>query len=60
MPAASNQKRYYVFSKSAFAKSARATPHSMRRAATRGEARLHKQGDQRLGIWDTLRDEEVR
>jgi hypothetical protein len=51
-------KRYFIFSKRSYAKTGVAKP--MRRAATRGEARAHKDGDTALGIWDTVRNVAVR
>jgi hypothetical protein len=53
-----NAKRYFVFSKKTFAKTGVAKP--MRRAATRGEARAHKDGNVEWGIWDTQRNVAVR
>lgn len=51
-------KRYFIFSRNTFAKTGTAKP--LRRAATRGEARAHKGGDTRYGIWDTMREMAVR
>lgn len=51
-------KRYFIFSKAAFAKKGEAKP--MRRAATRAEARSHKDGNTALGIWDTVNNMAVR
>lgn len=51
-------KRYFVFSKATFARTGVAK--SMRRAATRGEARAYKEGNQHLGIWDTHRNTAIR
>ena len=53
-----NTKRYFVFSKRSYARNGVAKP--MRRAATRAEARAHKEGDTSLGIWDTVRNMAVR
>jgi hypothetical protein len=51
-------KRYFLFSRNTFSKTGVAKP--VRRAATRGEARAHKDGDTRYGIWDTMRGMAVR
>ena len=53
-----NTKRYFIFSKTSFARTGVAKP--MRRAATRGEARAHKEGNPNYGIWDTHRNMAVR
>lgn len=53
-----NTKRYFIFSKNAYARNGVAKP--MRRASTRAEARAHKDGDTNLGIWDTVRNVAVR
>jgi len=54
----SSPKRYFVFSKSAFAKTGNLRP--LRRAASREEARVHKDGNVNYGIWDTQRNMAVR
>lgn len=51
-------KRYFVFSRAAFARTGNLKP--LRRAATRDEARAHKGGNTNYGIWDTLRGAETR
>lgn len=51
-------KRYFVFSRAAFARTGNLKP--LRRAATRDEARAHKDGNTNYGIWDTLRGAETR
>lgn len=58
MTKTNNVKRYFIFSRNAFAKTGVAK--SLRRAATRAEARVHKGGDTRYGIWDTARNMAVR
>ena len=52
------QPRYFIFSKTTFARTGVAKP--MRRASTRGEARAHKEGNPNYGIWDTRRNMAVR
>ena len=58
MTKTNSTKRYFIFSRNTFAKTGIAK--SLRRAATRAEARLHKGGDTRYGIWDTQREMAVR
>ena len=58
MSTTNNTKRYFIFSKKTYERTGVAKP--MRRAATRDEARAHKEGNTAYGIWDTHRNMAIR